>query len=100
MSYSRLNLGNEFYAHHVNIHTSGSITLVSGETYQGYLIFTQRRGLFTVWNANGNLEKNEIVPVSGVTFSASGNKDVKLTWSIATNLHVCVMSYSPFTIQR
>ena len=97
MAAIRINPQSELHAHHVNMRNN-SVTLKSSEGYQQYIIFTQRCGLFLVWSMNGTLGTVTLSNVSGLSFSASGTRNITVTWSSADNLHVMAMSYEAFSI--
>ena len=63
------------------------------------MIFTQRCGLFLVWNEYGTVASMALANVQGVSFRTSGVADVMLDWSVSDNLIVEVISYYPFYLE-
>lgn len=103
MAITRINgsNNNELYARHINmVRSSGTdvATIVSSDWFQQYLVFTQRCGVFAVWNANGTHRVVALSSVNNLTFEASGSKNLKVTWNSTDNLHLTVLSYAPFEI--
>lgn len=62
------------------------------------MVMTQRCGLFMVWNMNGTIGSTAAAPLSGISFTASGTKNISINWSDSANLDVAVFSYSNFSL--
>ena len=96
MSITRLNNSNALHARHVEMRNN-TVTVHPSEAYQQFLVFTQRCGLYMVWNLNGTwLDYQTVLPVQGLSFAMSGSIDFTITWASTDNLHVTLLSYAPF----